>query len=130
MVVWSLEVEKDQFRPGKEDEDALGPEVPYLSAIGALMYLENNTRPDITFVMNLLARFSYDLIKRHWDVIKHIFKYLYRIIELRLFFPHSSKSQLIEYAEAGYMSDPHFGGSQMGYLSTYCGTVISLKPTK
>jgi len=58
MVVRSLEADKDPFRPKEEDEEVLGPEVPYLSAIGALMYLANCTRPDIAFAVNLLARYS------------------------------------------------------------------------
>ena len=58
MVVRSLDVHKDPYRPCDEDEELLGPEVPYLSAIGALMYLANCTRPDIAFAVNLLARFS------------------------------------------------------------------------
>jgi len=58
MVVRSLEMEKDQFRPQEEGEEILGPEVPYLSAIGSLMYLANSTRPGIAFAVNLLARHS------------------------------------------------------------------------
>ena len=49
MVVQSLNMKNDPFRPREENEEVLGPEVPYLSAIGALMYLANNTRPDIAF---------------------------------------------------------------------------------
>ena len=49
MVVRSLDVEKDPFRPCEKGEELLGPEVPYLSAINALMYLANCTRPDIAF---------------------------------------------------------------------------------
>ena len=33
MVVRSLDVEKDPFRPREKDEELLGPEVPYLSEI-------------------------------------------------------------------------------------------------
>jgi len=58
MVACSLEMEKDQFKPREKGEKILGPEVPYLSAIGALMYLANSTRTDITFAVNLLARHS------------------------------------------------------------------------
>ena len=47
MVVRSLDVNKDPFRPRMDDEELLGPEVPYLSAIGALMYLASHTRHDI-----------------------------------------------------------------------------------
>nr|GEU58402.1 retrovirus-related Pol polyprotein from transposon TNT 1-94 [Tanacetum cinerariifolium] len=41
----SLNVDNDPFLPCKESEDVLGLEVSYLSAIGALMYLTNCTRP-------------------------------------------------------------------------------------
>lgn len=58
MEVRSLNVENDQFLPWEEDEEVLGPEVSYLSVIGALMYLTNNTRLDITFAVNLLSRYS------------------------------------------------------------------------
>jgi hypothetical protein len=55
MVVWSLELKTDKFRPQDEGEEILGPHYPYLSAIRALMYLANCTRPDISFAVNLLA---------------------------------------------------------------------------
>jgi hypothetical protein len=66
MVVRYLYMNKDQFRLKDEDEEILGPEVPYLSAIGALMYVANCTRPDIAFAVNLLARHSAAPTKRHW----------------------------------------------------------------
>ena len=42
MVVRSLSLDTDRFCPKMDDEDVLGPEVPYLSAIGALMYLASH----------------------------------------------------------------------------------------
>jgi hypothetical protein len=44
MVVRAIEKETDPFRL-KEGEEVLRPEYSYLSVIGALMYLPNNTRP-------------------------------------------------------------------------------------
>ena len=76
MVVRSLEVTKDPFRPKEENDELLGLKVPYLSAIGALMYLANYTRPDIAFSINLLARYNSTPTKRHWNGIKHILRYL------------------------------------------------------
>ena len=72
MVVRSLEADKDPFRPKEEDEEVLGPELPYLSAIGALIYLANCTRPDIAFAVNLLARYSFAPTRRHWVGVKTI----------------------------------------------------------
>jgi len=72
MVIRSLEADKDPFRPKEEDEEVLGPELPYLSAIGALIYLANCTRPDIAFAVNLLARYSFAPTRRHWVGVKTI----------------------------------------------------------
>ena len=65
MIVHSLEVKKDLFCPKEDNEELLGPEVPYYSVIGALMYLANYTRLDIAFSIKLLVRCSYALTRRH-----------------------------------------------------------------
>ncbi|KAL0864506.1 hypothetical protein Bca101_043624 [Brassica carinata] len=54
----SLNVERDPFRPCEDSGKILGPEVPYMSDIGGLLYLANCTRSDIAFATNLLARYS------------------------------------------------------------------------
>lgn len=59
LVIRSLEVNKDPFHPQEEGEPLLGPEVPYMSGIGALMYLANCTQPDIAFSANLLAKYRF-----------------------------------------------------------------------
>ena len=115
MVGRSLDVKKDLFRPQEDDVETLGPEVPYLNAIGALMYLANYTRPDITFVVNLLAKYSSAPTRRHWNEIKHILCYLRGTTDLRLFYPNESKPKLVGYANAGYLFDSHKGRSQTGY---------------
>jgi Reverse transcriptase (RNA-dependent DNA polymerase) len=76
MVVRSLDVKKDHYRPRENNEKTLGPEIPYLSAIGTLIYLANNTRHNITFSVNVLAIYSSDLTRRHGNKIKHILCYL------------------------------------------------------
>ena len=130
MVVRSLDVKNDPFRPCEKDEELLGPEVPYLSAIGALMYLANCIRPDIAFSVNLLSRYSSAPTKRHWNGIKHILRYLQGTIDMGLFYSNESKQQLLGYADAGYLSDPHKAKSQTGYVFTYNGTAISWRSVK
>ncbi|XP_075096180.1 secreted RxLR effector protein 161-like [Nicotiana tabacum] len=112
MVVRSLDINKYPFRPQENNEDLIGDETPYLSTIGALMYLANNTRPDIAFAVSLLARFSSSPTRRHCNGVKHIFRYLRGTIDMRLFYSNEFKSEIIGYADAGYLSDPHKALSQ------------------
>jgi hypothetical protein len=130
MVVRSLDVEKDPFRPKEDGEDVLGPDFPYLSAIGALMYLANSTRPDIAFSVNLLARYSAAPTKRHWTGVKNVFRYLNGTRDLGLFFKKNQDSTLIGYTDAGYLSDPHNARSQTGFVFLQGGTAISWKSSK
>ncbi|KAL0371833.1 UNVERIFIED_CONTAM: Retrovirus-related Pol polyprotein from transposon TNT 1-94 [Sesamum calycinum] len=132
MVVRSLDVNKDPFRPPTHNNEILGPEVPYLSAIGALMYLAN-TRPDIAFSVNLLARYSSTPTKRHWNGVKHILRYLRGTSDMGLYFerPENAKAtNLVSYSDAGYLSDPHKAISQSGYVFMYGETAISWRSTK
>jgi hypothetical protein len=87
MIARSLEADKDPFRHKEEDEQGLGPAVPHLSAIGALMYLANCTRPDIAFAVNLLARYSAAPTRRYWVGVKTILRYLKGTQDLGLWFP-------------------------------------------
>jgi hypothetical protein len=109
MVVWSLELKTDQFRPQDEGEEILGPHYPYLSAIGALMYLANCTRPDIVFAVNLLARHNAAPTKRHWTGVKHILRYVNGTRDLGLFFQRNPDSNMIGYTDVGYLSNSHNG---------------------
>jgi len=47
-----------------------------------------------------------------------------------LYYQKDTKSNLIGYADAGYLSDPHKARSQSGYVFTYCGAAISWRSTK
>ena len=89
----------------------------YQRLVGRLIYLAH-TRPDIAFAVNLLARFSSAPTKRHWNGVKHVLRYLQGTIDLGLFYPNNTKPVLIGYADAGYMSNPHKGRSQTGYVFT------------
>jgi hypothetical protein len=70
------------------------------------MYLANNTRLNIVFTVNYLARHSVATTMRHWNNIKNILRYLVSIINLGLLFQKNQESKLIGYADIGYLSDP------------------------
>ena len=65
--------------------DILGPDVDgtameenweYASIIGMLMYLANNTRPDIAHAVHACARYTHNPKKSHATAVKHILRYL------------------------------------------------------
>jgi hypothetical protein len=130
MVVRALEKDTDPFRLKEEGEEVLGQEYPYLSAIGALMYLANNTRPDIDFAVNCLARYSTTPTMHHWNDIKNMLRYLVGTIYLVLHFQNDQDSKFIGYANTGYLSDPLNARSQTEYLFLHGGTTISWKSCK
>ncbi|XP_068331519.1 secreted RxLR effector protein 161-like [Pyrus communis] len=78
----------------EDEEEILEPKVPYLSAIGALLYLAQYTKPNISFDVNLLAKYSNAPTRKHWNGVKDIFCYLKGTMDL----------------DAGYLSNPHIVG--------------------
>jgi len=88
------------------------------------MYLANCTRPNIDFVINLLAKYSSTHTKIHWNRVKHILRYLRGTAKMRLFYS-GSNSLLIGYVDASYLSDLYKERSQTSYLFTYRGNAIS-----
>ncbi|KAM2855266.1 hypothetical protein FF1_025609 [Malus domestica] len=129
MVVRTLDTKRDPFRPKENEEEILELEVPYLSAIRDLLYLAQCIRPNISFAVNLLARYINAPTRKHWNGVKDIFRYLKGTMDLGLFYTHESQSnatpyssridsRLVGYADAKYLSDPHRARSQTGYVFT------------
>ena len=48
----------------------------YQSAVGSLMHLSVKTRPDITYAVNCVTRFSSKPIQQHWNAVMRIMRYL------------------------------------------------------
>ena len=65
LVIRSLDIKKDPYHPIEENEEVLGLKVPYLSVNGALMYLAQCIRPNISFSVNILAKYSSAPTQRH-----------------------------------------------------------------
>ncbi|KAL2610538.1 hypothetical protein R1flu_029111 [Riccia fluitans] len=124
MIVRTLDPSHDVLGPRPDTKQVLGSEYPYMAAIGILMYLANTTCLDITFLVNLLARYSHEPTKRHWTSIKQLFRYLVGIEDMGLFFTGYG-NHLVGYADVGFMSDPHKGHSQTSYVFLLEGNAIS-----
>jgi hypothetical protein len=130
MVVCGLEKDTDPFSLRQEGEEVLRAEYPYLSVIGALMYLANNTRPNIAFVVNCIAGHSATPTICHWNDIKNILRYLNDTTNLGLFFRRNQESGLIGYVDVDYLSNPQNARWQIGFIFLHRGTAISWKYAK
>jgi Reverse transcriptase (RNA-dependent DNA polymerase) len=58
--------------------------IPYLSAIGSLIFIAQVTRPDIAFAAGYLGRFSSNFGMDHWRAVKHVFRYLKGTRDMKL----------------------------------------------
>jgi hypothetical protein len=130
MIVRALKKYKDPFKSREEEKEVLAQEYQYLSIIGAPMYLANNTRPNIAFIVNYLTRHRAAPTMRHWNDIKNILRYLVGTIDLGLYFQKNQNSKLSGYADTSYLSDPLNVRSQSGYVFLHGGIAISWKSCK
>ena len=78
-----LSLSKEQSPKTPEERNRMS-KVPYLSAVGALMYLATCTRPDIAYAVGVLARFNSDPGEAHWKAVKHLLRYLHKTLDCEL----------------------------------------------
>ncbi|GKA17276.1 hypothetical protein Tco_0697113 [Tanacetum coccineum] len=88
----------------KLDEDPLGKAVDpthYRGMVDTLMYL-TASRPDLTFVVCMCARYQAKSIEKHLHAVKRIFKYLRGTVNRGLWYPKDSSITLTAYADADH----------------------------
>jgi hypothetical protein len=85
--------------------------VPYVSAVGALMYLAIATRPDIAFAVGVLCRFMARPGPEHWKAVKHLFRYLRGTINYCLTYAPDASAPKPFYA---YSDADHSGNRDNG----------------
>lgn len=99
----------------------------YRKAIGSLLYLVTNSRPDIAIGTSILARRVEDPRQADWTEVKRIFRYLQATMEKRLKLGSSSEcdnNQLIGYADADWAGDTSDRKSNTGFVFKYRGAPI------
>jgi hypothetical protein len=114
------------------DREDANINVQYQSAIGSLNYLQNCTRPDISYAVNYLSRFNLYSGKRHWQAIQRIIKYLKSTSDYSIVFKkgHNDIVDICCYSDAdwaGYKVDRF---STQGYTILINGTPICWRSNK
>jgi hypothetical protein len=101
--------------------------VPYVSAVGALMYLAIATHPDIAFAMGVLCRFMAQPGPEHWKAVKHLFRYLHGTIDYCLTYAPdaSAPKPFYTYSDADHGRNCNNGRSTSAYIVKIgSGTVL------
>ncbi|XP_039968988.1 secreted RxLR effector protein 161-like [Bactrocera tryoni] len=98
--------------------------VPYMQAIGCLLFASQITRPDISFAVNLLSRFSSNPGKGRWTAVKRVMRYLKGTINSGLVF-NAVTSDIVGFCDADWGSDLVARRSTTGYIFKLQGAPIS-----
>jgi len=75
----------------------------YRSMIGSLLYL-TSSRPDITFVVGVCARYQAEPKMSHLVQVKRILKYINGTTDYEILYSHSDNSRLIGYCDVDWAS--------------------------
>ena len=76
----------------------------YQFVVDFLIYVMLDTRLDLAFAIFVISKYAFNLIDTHWKVVKRIFRYIRKILNLRLIFVESLIS-LADYSNADWEDD-------------------------
>ncbi|KAH9409194.1 hypothetical protein TYRP_023714, partial [Tyrophagus putrescentiae] len=77
-------------------------DVPYRELVGALNYIANWTRPDISAVVSYLSRAFHEPTSTHWEYAKQVLKYLNTTKDKDLRLGKLDESTLIAFSDANH----------------------------
>ena len=92
--------------------------IPYMNAVGSIMYLATTTRPDIAYAAGVLARFNSNPGMTHWKAVKHLFHYLKGTTDMKLVYKPdpSVHDHFVAYSDADHGGNKDNGKSTTGYM--------------
>jgi hypothetical protein len=103
--------------PQSEDDVIFMKSVPYINAVGSLMYLAITSRPDIAYSVGVLARFNSNPGPLHWKAVKHLLRYCKGTMDMKLVYgPDDSSEMFTSYSDADHGGNPDNGRSTGGYI--------------
>jgi hypothetical protein len=96
----------------------------YSQMIGSLIYLASATRPDISFAVRKLSRFTSNPGDDCWRVLERVMHYLVGTMEYRIHY--SGYPAVLEgYSDANWISDVDELYATSGYVFTLAGAAVS-----
>jgi len=100
----------------------------YRSALGVLMYLGNNTRPECSYAINACAQYSVAPKHAHAEAVRRIVRYLKGTIDQGLVLAANSEQRALDcYVDADYAGNWNLPeGEDPDTVRSRCGYIISI----
>lgn len=109
----------------KTDADRLKmAHIPYLALLGSLQWLAHRTRPDIAFIVNVLAEHAANPGPAHWKGLKRVLAYLKGTKTVGIRFAKQSNPNLLAWADADWAGDPDTRRSRTGNVIVLAGGAV------
>jgi hypothetical protein len=107
--------------PSSDEEKENMRDVPYMSAVGSLLYAALGTRPDIAHAVNVASKFMSNPGQSHWLAVKRIMRYIKGTINQSLTFTAkdgivNDKLNVNVYSDADWAGDLDDRRSTTGYV--------------
>lgn len=116
------------------DDDTTGevnpPPWPYSQLMGELLWIGTVLRVDITFAVNVLARYSQKPMQVDWDAVKRVLWYLKGTSDLGIVYSFDDDSQPEGYTYSDLAGDKADRKSTMGFVFTFKGGPVAWKSKK
>jgi len=93
--------------------------IAYASVVGSLMYVQVYTRPNITFVVNVLERYLSNRGLAHWQDAKWVMRYLQGTKDYMLTYRILDCLEVIGYTDSDY-------GGCLDYFKSTSGCIFML----
>ena len=97
----------------------------YQQMIGSLQYVAGGTRPDISYIVGVLARFCANPSQLHLTAVKRVFRYPNVPLDLALTYAQTRSDDLIAYSDADWAGDRDSRRSTSGNVFVFAGSAIT-----
>ncbi|XP_031285901.1 secreted RxLR effector protein 161-like [Pistacia vera] len=118
---------KDQC-PKTEAEMIKMNDIPYSNVIGFIMYAMISTRPDLSFAISLLSRFTSNPDSEHWTALKWVLRYINNSLNVGLkYYKNNTMLDLVGFVDSDFAGDKDTRKSTTTYYFTLGGNCICWK---
>ena len=96
-------------------------QLKYFQLIGSLLHIFNRTRPDISYAVGRLSRYTSNPSREHWTALERVFRGTVGYCLTYTGYPDAMEG----YSEANWITDSNSVKSTTGYVFMFGGAAVS-----